>query len=65
LAASKQVPQRVRNDSLIKLRTFLEANLASVEVHLRSQSEDDEGEDVAQQLRRLLHHESSTGSSQV
>lgn len=51
------VPARVRNDALIKLRAFLEANLAGVEARLRDQGDDDEGDDVVQELRDILDKE--------
>jgi hypothetical protein len=48
----------VRNDALIKLRAFLEANLAGVEARLRDQGDDDdEGDDVVQELRDILDKE--------
>jgi len=51
----------VRNDALIKLRSFLEANLAGVEAHLRAQGDDsEESEEVVLELRRILHKEAST-----
>ena len=58
----RQVPARVRNDALIKLRSFLEANLAGVEARLRARGDDgedgdNEGEDVVQELRDILDKE--------
>ena len=61
-----QVPARVRNDSLIKLRAFLEANLAGVEAHLQASSNDgDEGDDIAGELRNLLAKEPASALDRV
>jgi hypothetical protein len=56
----------VRNDALIKLRAFLEANLAGVEAHLRAASDDgDEGEDIVRELRNLLDKEPASPLERV
>jgi LytS/YehU family sensor histidine kinase len=55
-----QVPQRARNDALIKLRKFLETNLNAVEAFLRKENED--AEEVIDELRRILRKD---GEDQV
>jgi hypothetical protein len=65
-SANRQVPARARNDALIKLRAFLEANLAGVEAHLRAASDDgDEGDDIALALRSLLAKEPASALDRV
>lgn len=51
------MPTRARNDALIKLRSFLEANLGKVEAALKDDGED-EAEEVIAELRRILHKDS-------
>ena len=56
----------MRNDSLIKLRAFLEANLAGLEAHLQAASNDsDEGDDIAGELRNLLAKEPASALDRV
>jgi hypothetical protein len=62
----RQVPARVRNAALFKLRAFLEANLAGVEARLQAASNDgDEGDDIARELRNLLAKEPASALDRV